>query len=143
MGPAVKPRFDGNVHGVAVQAMKNIPASGAYLLKVRADGDWVISSTQLTGTYSSPPATQQWQGHGSFVTPLFSLKSGALRISGSHTNGTRNFIVELLDQNGETVELIANEIGPATINTIENVSTNGVYLLYIRADGDWTITLQQ
>jgi len=120
-----------------------IPSDGQYLLKVKADGNWTISITQPKGAYSPPPPMQEFRGHGSFVTSFFSLKSGAVRIKASHTAGTSNFIVELLDQQGKNVELIANEIGPSNIDTIENIPANGAFILAIKADGDWDITLQQ
>lgn len=120
-----------------------IPSDGQYLLKVKADGNWTITITQPKGTYSPPPATQEFKGHGSFVTPLFALKSGAVRIKASHTAGEGYFGVTLLDQQGRYVALIANQIGPANIDTIENISADGVFLLTIKADGDWVVTFQQ
>jgi hypothetical protein len=120
-----------------------IPADGNYLLKVKADADWRITITQPTGTYSAPPNHQEWKGHGSFVTAVFPLKAGAARFKASHTNGTRNFIVELVALDGSTMELLANEIGPANIDTIENIRANSVFVLAIKADGDWVITVDQ
>src|SRR5688572_17932269 len=80
-----------------------IPADGQYLLKVQADGDWTINVNQPRATYTTPPPSQQWSGKGSQVTGLFSLKAGAARFQATHTNGERNFIVELVNSEGQTV----------------------------------------
>jgi hypothetical protein len=58
------------------------------------------------------------------------------------TDNTGNFIVHLLDSNGNTVEFLANEIGPVDQSTVINVKA-GTYILDVQCEGTWTITVQQ
>ncbi len=121
----------------------NVPASGDYLLSVDADGDWTVTIDQpQPPAYSSPPSHQSWSGHGDDVTSWVTLKQGLARFSFTH-NGSSNFIIHLLDSDGNVVEFLANEIGAVNANTAISVESNGVYLLQITADGNWTINADQ
>jgi hypothetical protein len=122
---------------------EEVPADGTYFFKVESKGDWTISVTQPRSTYSAPPATQTFSGRGSAVTQLFSLKAGGARFQLTHTNGTKEFSVSLVDGNGSYAASLADKTGPASVSTIENIEENGVFLLWVDADGDWTITIQQ
>jgi len=120
-----------------------VPADGTYFFKVKSQGDWTISVTQPRSTYSAPPATQTFSGRGSAVTQLFSLKAGGARFQLTHTNGTKDFYVGLINGDGSYAASLASKTGPASVSTIENIEENGVFLLQVTADGDWTVTVQQ
>ena len=83
----------------------------------------------------------RFSGRGKDYTNLFDLESGLLVIESTH-DGSSNFIVKLLDHNGEWVELVANEIGPHNGQRVFNVD-KGRYLFDIDADGNWDIVVKQ
>ncbi|GAI15315.1 unnamed protein product [marine sediment metagenome] len=65
-------------------------------------------------------------------------------------NGTSNFIVELMSESGETVELLVNTIGQYTGAKVIGVQKEaflgaepGMHLLNIQADSSWNITIRQ
>jgi hypothetical protein len=126
-----------------VTGAARVPADGNYLFKVKSSGNWTITVTQPIGSYSPPPATQNFSGKRSNVVGPFSLKAGGARFHLTHANGESNFIVTLIDQNGSYVSGLANEIGPADVSTIVSVRANSVFFLEVKADGDWAITVGQ
>lgn len=117
-----------------------VPTTGAYLLNIQASGAWTIDLLQpgpaeLAQTAKLP---QTFNGRGTQITPFFTAKAGALRLSMKH-DGQRNFIVQLLDSEGRTVDLSANVIGPFDGSKVVRIPADGVYLFTIQADGAWTI----
>ena len=88
------------------------------------------------------PTILEFSGHGNEATAAFHLESGLLRCD-YRCQGEMNFIVYLLDSNGEMVALLANEIGTAEGSSATNIREPGNYLMDISADGDWTMVLTQ
>lgn len=123
-----------------------IPTAGEYLLSVMADGNWTFSC-EATGPVDQPPATaafnvHEFSGQGNTASQQFPLVEGLLRCNYSH-DGQRNFIVHVLDDQGETAAYLANEIGPCEGSSANEVRITGEFLLDVMADGNWTITLSQ
>jgi hypothetical protein len=55
-----------------------------------------------------------------------------------HHDGSSNFIIWLLDADGNRKDLLVNEIG--TFDGSKGVSlAPGVYVMQIDADGNWTV----
>lgn len=90
----------------------------------------------------SAGAPRTFTGTGSQVTPSFQLQAGALITTASHV-GERNFIVHLVNDLGDDVDLLANEIGNSRSEVLTTRLTAGAYRLEIDADGDWSITITQ
>lgn len=88
-----------------------------------------------------PPGPIVFTGAGTTATAAFSLGGGFTVFASEHA-GESNFIVWLLDNEGNNVELIANEIGVYSGTRGFGVS-QGQYLLDIDADGSWQIKIQQ
>lgn len=126
-----------------VWGLARVSVEGIYYLKVEADGDWAATITQAKGTYSEPPAFQEFRGHGSGVTPLFSMKPGPTRFKGVQLNGTAYFEAEIQDQATGSVSLKAKERGPVTVEVLEGVGGGAVVMAVINTDGDWILTIQQ
>jgi hypothetical protein len=114
-----------------------VRTAGTYVIDIDADGNWSVTIEQPRPT-SAPSTPSSFTGRGAKVTPFFALQSG-LRIVSMQHNGRRNFIVELLDRNGKTVSLLANEIG--RFDGQKTASGSGIHLLNIDADGDWTVRI--
>lgn len=79
------------------------------------------------------------EGHGTKVLRDLAFKRGAAAIRLTHTDGESNFIVVMFDKNGERVQGLANEIGPAIVEQAVAIPEDGDYYLEIEADGDWKI----
>jgi hypothetical protein len=94
---------------------------------------------------AAPPSggTQTFTGNGTQVTQPFQLKAGLARWHAISSSGSDNFIVYLLDDQGHELNLIANEIGASDTTRAYNVPKAGTFLLSVRFEGNWTITVQQ
>jgi hypothetical protein len=124
----------------------SIRSAGDYLLSVTGDGNWSFVC-EATGPAEQAAARQpsvvlELSGLGDEASQLFHLDSGLLRCGYTH-DGESNFIVYLLDEQGESVALLANEIGGCEGSSGSGVGAAGNYLLDVTGDGNWTITLSQ
>ncbi|MGN6675905.1 MAG: hypothetical protein ACTHMA_21645, partial [Thermomicrobiales bacterium] len=120
-----------------------VPAAGAYLLDVQATGPWTLTIT-MPGPVEFGQAValpHTFTGHGD-GTAFITATTGALYVNGQQT-GSRNFIVWVWDTTGEHVGLAANVVGSTPTATVLHVPSDGVYLLTIQADGDWTVSAHQ
>ncbi len=113
--------------------------SGEYVLDINADGNWNVDVGQprpTSGDVASLPTSASDQ-YPNYIGPV--------QFEGSHTftatyNGDSNFIVWVLDENGQEQDLIFNEIG-----TFEGSNTySGTHVGYIRiqATGDWQLDIE-
>ena len=133
------------LEGVHADSMDAAP--GTYLLEVTADGAWEITVQQPTYTSGE---SLPWRDDetGDAVTGPFQLPTGTIEFTLSH-NGSSNFIVWLYSTNGEARELLANEIGTYHGSQIVGIqpgsfgTSPGVYLLSVRADGDWSVSISK
>lgn len=80
-------------------------------------------------------------GSGQQATSKFTLEDGFVIIKSTH-NGSRNFIMQLLDENGNQIELITNTIGGYEGSQVYPISA-GTYQYNVNADGAWTIEMSQ
>lgn len=85
---------------------------------------------------------QQFSGHGRQATAQFHLDKGIAQFNTSY-HGQYNFIVELLDDQGKYVDLVANAIGDSSSSKLIGVPQSGSYIMNVTADGDWTITVEE
>jgi hypothetical protein len=116
-----------------------IPRGADYLLDVQADGTWQIVVGQPRA--ASAPQTSSLSGEGQQATQLFALSAGLQRVHMTR-QGDSNFIVDLLDENGESVTLgLADEIGPFDGSRAVQVPVDGIYLFSVQANGPWTINI--
>jgi hypothetical protein len=115
--------------------------AGSYLLDISADGAWAVSIEQPYPA-TAPPVPQTFTGQGQQVSPMFALQQGLVRFAMSH-NGDRNFAIWLLDQRGNRIDLLVNEIGQFSGSKAIGITRAGIYLLDIAADGNWTVTVEQ
>lgn len=83
----------------------------------------------------------KFSGTGDSATGRFTLDDGFVIIESTH-NGSSNFALELLDKNGNPVELVVNEIGSYQGKQAYEISA-GEYLYNVSASGAWTIQMSQ
>lgn len=101
--------------------------------------------TTVKPTVSTPvptPSPISLSGSGEEATDFFNLERGLVKITMKH-DGDSNFIVWLLDSDGDRVDLLANEIGSFSGSHYLGIKSAGKYLLNIDADGKWTIKIEQ
>lgn len=119
----------------------SVRASGKYLFDVLADGDWTIEVTQPIPVEADLAPALVFKGCGQQVTPFFKLAKGLVRFESEH-KGKSNFIAELYAADGNNAALVANEVGNTRTSSAEGIRNDGLYLLNVQADGEWTITVQ-
>lgn len=113
-----------------------LPA-GEYLMEITASGAWTVTIEQPQPSSGDPlPVTRTGSGNV-VVGPLEG--DGAARVAYSH-DGSSNFIIEVVDRSGQTVDFAANEIGAVEGSSI--VDLGGVRYLEVTADGSWEIALE-
>jgi len=119
-----------------------VSTAGNYRLKIEyASGYWTAHVAQPRPA-SAPGAPQTFGGNGNKYTSFFTLNPGAVRFDMGY-RGTANFIVKLVDLNGNDVEYLANQIGDWDGSTIVNAS-GGIYLLDVYGtDGSWQVNVSQ
>lgn len=86
------------------------------------------------------PKPVTFEGRGDNVTKSFKVSQFTTFIA--EHSGSRNFIVRLLDEDGNLVELVVNEIGRYKGKTFYQLP-QGEYLLDVKADGKWSIAVDQ
>ena len=116
----------------------------------------LLWTTEVTDTAPAPvpqpipePEPIEFSGSGDDVSSKFTLEEGITIITMTH-DGDSNFAIELLDNAGNTADLLVNEIGAfGGIKAIGVRNDNifgakpGVHLLNITADGNWTVLIKQ
>ena len=83
-------------------------------------------------------------GSGPEATRPFQLEEG-LTVIGMGHQGNANFIVDILDENGNSVAPmgVANVIGPFEGSTPVQIARSGQYLLDVQNAGQWQIQVEQ
>jgi hypothetical protein len=87
-------------------------------------------------------------GHGQRATKKFFLQSGLAVIDYSIKNnidsGPSNFMIDLLDSDGQQIDLVENEIVKNTNGSkAVQIPQDGSYLCSIKSNGTWTLKINQ
>lgn len=117
-----------------------IAKKGEYILDVSADGKWTITIEQPRPV-TAEPTPKTFTGTGQQVSPFIKLEKGLATFKLRHT-GKSNFAVVLMDKSGNREELLVNEIGDFDGSKAVGISSSGIYLLDISADGAWTASME-
>lgn len=88
------------------------------------------------------PAPITLSGSSQQATQPFNLQQG-LSIFTLHNSGQQNFIVYLLDNQGNQIALLSNAIGDFSGSKAVQIPSAGSYLLNVQSDGSWSITITQ
>jgi hypothetical protein len=114
-------------------------AAGRYRVPVGADGRWTIRFTQPVPTSAAKRVPGAVAGRGARVVQIRATEDLQPIINVRH-RGQSNFVVELIGY-GDTsgYELLVNEIGNYTGETLLDDMPQGSYLLAVQADGPWTV----
>jgi hypothetical protein len=126
----------GTTNGSTGQALD----SGRYLFNIEADGPWSIRIEQpRPASGRGLPTTASGRGH-SIAGPYQGTGAG-VRFELRH-RGQSNFIVDVLDVDGQELGNLVNEIGSFQGSQIGEVP-EGVFWLRVQADGPWTVTMRE
>jgi len=87
------------------------------------------------------PDTQSFSGSGAAVESGVSIEGGLTVVDTTHTGGSSNFQVSLVDDS-EFDDNFVNEIGEYEGETADLID-GGEYMLDVEADGDWEIEIRQ
>jgi len=117
-----------------------ITSAGDYILNVQANGPWTVTITQprKSATQSAPLTLQ---GTGNQASEFFTLENG-LRTFNMDYHGSDNFIVWLMDDQGNHVDLLTNQIGTFNGSKAVGIPQTGTYLLNIQANGKWKVSIE-
>ena len=141
-----KPDAAGKVVTVIVLVIIGAIIFGAVSTNSHPSGSTVPATAttepQHTDPAPEPPKPINLSGTGNMATDKFQLISGLATFKFSYT-GESNFIVYLLDNDGNKVELVANEINSSAGSKATNITASGTYLLDVEADGPWTVDITQ
>lgn len=81
-------------------------------------------------------------GSGDSATEMISLDGGFVVFEGTY-KGSSNFIVQLMDEAGNDIELLINEIGSYNGKTMAIINTPGKYYLNVKASSSWNFSIYQ
>jgi hypothetical protein len=120
-----------------------IPADGMYTLQVQSEGGWTVNVSQPTASFAPPPPTQRWSGKYWQITPLFLLKAGQATLHAIIPNSSTQFEATLYDQNVQYVGEVSNKSGAPEQSIALTIPADGIYIIQVFGDGDWTVEVQQ
>jgi hypothetical protein len=84
----------------------------------------------------------EFSGHGDDVIELKGIWTGPAIIHATH-DGMNNFIIEVFDAYGNSLDLLINTIGKYDgLRLINFIYKENVALVTVKADGNWTFTVQ-
>jgi len=115
-------------------------AAGEYALDTEADGDWSATITQprpSTDDVQSLPV-EMGDNYPNYIGPI--EYTGSTRIEAAY-EGDSNFVVEVLNINGERVELAFNEVGAFKGTTL--FSGEGAGWIRVQATGPWGVVASE
>lgn len=128
-----------NTIGAYDGAAGTLAEPGSYLLDIDADGDWEIDVRQPSATAAEAESLPvELDGSGPAWDGPFQF-DGLGHARGVH-DGERNFIVEILPQDGLFTELVFNEIGRFEGETTFDI--DGIGYVIVDADGSWSVTME-
>ena len=96
--------------------------------------------TPKTDDQSAAPI--ELSGKGDQASSKFQLQSGLSTWKITH-DGTSNVQISLLNSEGKYIDMPLNEIGRYSGKQIVRIGKPGEYLLNVKADGKWTVTIDQ
>lgn len=118
---------------------------GEHFLDIEANGAWTIVIEQPRVS-SGAALPQTLTGHGASASIPIDLTSGVVLFNMTHS-GSSNFAVVIWADDGDYVDLLANEIGDYSGETSLTVdgrvlnASPGIHWLDVDADGTWTIKI--
>jgi hypothetical protein len=113
---------------------------GKYRAAIDADGDWTLKFEQPVPTSRAKPLPGTLKGHGARVVPVHMNDDLQPVIRGTH-RGQSNFIVDVIGYGDVSGYFnLFNEIGRFKGEVLADEEMPAAdYLVWVQADGDWTL----
>jgi hypothetical protein len=112
---------------------------GNYVVRIDADGAWTMDFDQVN--FDDSTSDTSFSGEGNSATQVFHVGTSGLKIFELNHSGDSNFIVHLLDSDGDIVAYLSNAIGDYEGTTAEYLEA-GDYIMNVQADGEWDISIE-
>ena len=140
VGPGRDETVFNEIGAYSGQAAVEDVKAGRYRIAVQADDAWTLGFAQPTPPRNAKVIPGTITGHGARVVAVRSTRNMQPIVTASH-RGESNFIVSLIGYGTTTGSAtLFNEIGNFHGQTLmDDHVPRGPYLLYVRADGPWTI----
>lgn len=81
-------------------------------------------------------------GYGSKETEPIELEPGLYDIKFTH-DGRSNYVVQLVNEMGTKLDILANEIGSYDKTLGMSITNKGLYTFDVMANGNWSITVSE
>ena len=124
---------------LSVDTFASLEEAKAYGEKLNAEAEAAKEAEKLKKFEDSKLSLS---GSGDTASDMIELEAGFAVFEGSYS-GSGNFIVQLMDENGNNVELLVNEIGSYNGKTFAVINTAGNYYLNVTASAGWNFTIYQ
>ena len=124
---------------LSVETFASMDEAKAYGDKLAKEAEAVAAAEKAKKFEESKISVS---GSGDTSSDLIELEAGFAVFDGSYS-GSRNFIVELMDENGNNVELLVNEVGSYKGKTMAVIEQPGKYYLNVTASAGWNFSVYQ
>jgi hypothetical protein len=118
-----------------------LDGEGDYTLAIAADGPWSVTVEQPVMD-SAPPLPNPLEGRAAQVSPRFFLQAGLAVFRVSYA-GPGIFTLTLFDQSGQIRSELFNTTGAFAGSRAVKIARGDIFLLNIRADGQWMLSVEQ
>jgi hypothetical protein len=113
--------------------------AAAQMAATQSAQGWATANAQ--STIAALPKPMSFSGRGDKVIQDVKLTAGSSRARLTH-NGGSNFIVKMLNDDGQLVSLVVNKIGSYQGSQFLPVKQAGNYAIQIQADGNWKLDIE-
>ncbi|MFN8513637.1 MAG: hypothetical protein U0841_13835 [Chloroflexia bacterium] len=112
-----------------------VPSAGTYTFNVQSSGRGTTTRSSPAQPNSGRTSHRRRSSRGDSTDHSILYRQFRFAARNLSHDGKRNFIVKLLNTQGQLVDLSANEIGAFNGSVGIRIPANGVYIFVIEADG--------
>jgi hypothetical protein len=120
--------------------VESIPAEDDYYLEASSDDVWSVLVTQPRPLEAQ--VMPLLSGNGDQASEFFYLDAAPATFRITH-DGWMDFEIWLFDSYGTRAERLVSTYGVYDGSSTVNITKRGIYVLGVRADGEWTADVRQ
>ena len=142
---------EGKYTGIHAQPInsKIDQSPGIYELRIESDGHWRVNLKQTNWPDGDELPLIVSAGYGNWVSNPINLKSGKVKLSATNKS-SKEFGAYIIKHNGESKHHFVSNTDAQDISEEIDIKDNhsqeltpGIYVLAIKSDGNWDISLTQ